>query len=57
LIQGAPIEELRQYYDSVEIVGHMDNPLSMPFERRNIYLARGRKKNLSLDWDEFKHYI
>jgi len=29
----------------------------MPYEHRNIYLARGRKMNLTEDWGELKHYI
>ena len=56
-INGASPEEMRQSYDSVEIAGRMDNPLSMPYERRNIYLVRGRHKNLTADWLDFKHYI
>src|ERR1035438_3990124 len=41
---------MRQYYQSVEVVGLMGTPYSMPFEHRNIYLARGRKANLLSDW-------
>jgi len=48
---------MRESYDSVEIVGRMDHPLSMPFEHRNIYLVRGRRKSLSEDWPRFKHYF
>jgi hypothetical protein len=29
----------------------------MPYERRNIYLVRGRHKNIVEDWLDFKHYI
>ena len=57
IVTGATPEELRENYDSVEIAGRMDNPLSMPYERRNIYLVRGRHKNVMSDWTEFKHYI
>lgn len=57
LVNGASPEEIRKIYGSVEIVGRMDNPLSMPYERRNIYLVRNRNKNLLLDWLELKHYI
>ncbi|WP_263385282.1 ArnT family glycosyltransferase [Granulicella arctica] len=56
-ITMATPEEMHQNYDSVEIVGRMDHPLSMPFEHRNIYLLRGRHKNLTADWPDFKHYI
>jgi hypothetical protein len=57
VVNGASLEEMRKYYDFVEIAGRMDNPLSMPYERRNIYLARGRHNNVTLDWKDFKHYI
>jgi len=57
VINGATPEEMRKYYGSVEIVGRMDHPLSMPFEHRNIYLCRNRVKNTAADWKDFKHYI
>lgn len=57
VVNGASLEEMRKYYDSVVIAGRMDNPYSMPYERRNIYLVRGRHKNLVDDWEELKHYI
>ena len=57
VVNGATPEEMREYYDSVEIAGRMDNPLSMPYERRNIYLVRGRHKDLTANWTDLKHYI
>ena len=57
VVTGANVEDLRKNYDSVEIAGRMNNPFSMPYERRNIYVLRGRHKNLSSDWKSFKHYI
>ena len=57
LINGLPPEELRKIYSSVEIVGRMDHPFSMPYEHRNIYLVRNRNKNLLLEWPDFKAYI
>jgi Dolichyl-phosphate-mannose-protein mannosyltransferase len=57
VINGAKPDEMRKFYDSVQIAGRMDNPLSMPYERRNIYLVRGRRKNVLEDWLSFKHYI
>ncbi len=56
-VTGATPEELAKLYDKVEIAGRMDTRYSMPFEHRNIYLLRGRKKDLSEDWAEFKHYF
>ncbi|HEY3988510.1 MAG TPA: glycosyltransferase family 39 protein [Acidobacteriaceae bacterium] len=57
VINGASLNEMHKYYDSVEIAGVMDNPYAMPFEHRNIYLCRGRKGSIVKDWPEFKHYI
>ena len=57
VVSGASPEEMHKYYDSVVIAGRMDNPYSMPYERRNIYLMRGRHKNILDDWADFKHYI
>ncbi|MDE1175402.1 MAG: glycosyltransferase family 39 protein [Edaphobacter sp.] len=57
VINGATPEEMSKFYESVEIAGRMDHPLAMPYEHRNIYLVRGRKKNLSNDWLGLKHYI
>jgi hypothetical protein len=56
-INGATPQEMLESYSQVQVAGRMDNPWSMPYEHRNIYLARGRKANLSADWPDFKHYI
>lgn len=42
---------------SVEVVGRMGTTYSMPYEHRNIYLARGRKASLLADWPAMKEYI
>jgi hypothetical protein len=57
VVTNATLAEMKQNYASVEIAGEMDNPYSMPYERRPIYLCRGRKSNLTADWPQFKHYI
>lgn len=57
IINGASLDEMRKYYDSVEIAGVMDHPYAMPYEHRNIYLCRGRKGNIPPDWADFKKYI
>jgi hypothetical protein len=57
IINGATPDEMRPFYNDVQVAGHMDHPLSMPYERRNIYLVRNRKKNITDDWLDFKHYI
>ena len=57
VVNGASLDEMRKFYNSVEIVGRMDHPYAMPYEHRNIYLCRGRKKSVLEDWADFKHYI
>jgi hypothetical protein len=56
-INDATPAEMLENYAQVQIAGRMDNEWSMPYEHRNIYLARGRKVYLSKDWPDFKHYI
>jgi hypothetical protein len=57
VINGASLDEMRKYYNSVEIAGVMNHPYAMPYEHRNIYLCRGRKGSVVTDWAEFKKYI
>jgi hypothetical protein len=55
-VNGASPAEMREIYQDVQIVGRMDHPYAMPYEHRNIYLARHRNKNLTQDWPDFKVY-
>jgi hypothetical protein len=57
LITSATPDEVRPFYTSVEIAGRMDHPYSMPYEHRNIYLARGRKTILLTSGPDMKFYI
>ena len=57
IVSGGTVDDLRQSYRSVEIVGRMDHAYAMPFEHRNIYVCRGRKPSLIDGWAEVKHYI
>jgi len=50
-------QQLARKYESVMIVGHMDNPYSMPFEHRNIYLLRGRRSSASFEWADERFYF
>lgn len=50
-------EELAPKYEHVEIVGRMDDPWSMSFEHRNIYLLRGRKPTAPVNWADEKDYF
>ena len=57
VVSGDSAQTLRKYFASVQIAGHMDNPYSMPYERRNIYLARGSFKSILDYWPSLKFYI
>lgn len=56
-ITDTPPAELAKSYDSVQIAGHIDNPWAMPYERRNIYILRHRKRSMPINWTEWKAYI
>ncbi len=49
--------EVAQKYESVTIVGVMDNPYAMPFEHKNIYLLRGRRTSAPFDWRDERFYL
>ncbi len=49
--------EVAQKYESVTIVGVMDDPYAMPFEHKNIYLLRGRRPSAPFDWEDERFYF
>ena len=50
-------EEVSQKYQSVEVVGRMDDPYAMPFEHKNIYLLRRRRPSAPFDWADERFYF
>ena len=56
-ITDATLADLQARYESVQIVGRLDNPYIMPYEHKNIYLLRHRKPSMPVHWDEWKSYI
>jgi hypothetical protein len=50
-------EEVATKYESVQIVGRMDQPHAMPFEHHNIYLLRNRRPEAHFDWADEKDFI
>jgi hypothetical protein len=54
IVMGPP--SARDGFASCEAVAHMDNPLSMPWEIKPIFLCRGRKTPYAADWKDFKVY-
>ena len=55
-ITPQPPEVLARAYNSVVVAGHADDPWSLPGERVNIYILRGRHANLTEDWHNLKDY-
>ena len=56
VITDASMPEMLARYQSCEVADKMDHPYSMPYERRPIYLCRGRKQSYAADWNELKLY-
>ncbi len=56
IINGAKLGDMQQSYESCVVADRMDNPLSMPWEIKPIYLCRGRKSTYAADWKDFKFY-
>ena len=56
-VTPTPLPRLLQEYDRAEIVGHLNNPWSMPYEHRNIVLLHNRKHPIPPDWPDTKEYI
>ena len=49
--------EVGQKYESVDVVGVLDDPYAMPFEHKNIYLLRGRRPTAQFDWADERFYF
>lgn len=51
------VAALKEFYEDVQIVGHLDHPLSMWYERHDIYVCRHRRVPLAPDWAKSKFYF
>jgi hypothetical protein len=56
-IERTTPEHLRQYYDNVQVVGHIGTTYSMPFEHKEIYLMKGPKQPFSEVWPDHRFYL
>ncbi len=57
VIPDSPAELLRKY-QSVTILGGINRPYAMPFERqRTIYLLRGRRASAPFRWSDERYYF
>ena len=50
-------QEIGQKYRSAQVVGVLDNPWSMPFEHRRVYLLRGRRPTAPFHWEDERFYF
>ncbi len=57
LIEGSTPEHLQTYFRSVQILGHMGTPYTMPYEHKNIFLVSGRKFDPALLWPQKKDFF
>jgi len=56
LITGASPDVLKATYTSCTQEATLDNPLSMPWEKKPIWLCRGRIRPYQADWKDFRNY-
>ncbi|MGB6868132.1 MAG: glycosyltransferase family 39 protein [Acidobacteriaceae bacterium] len=56
IITDESLADLKPYYASCQVMDKVDNPLSMPWEHKNIDLCRGRFRSYQADWKDFKYY-
>lgn len=56
VLTGTSSAQLGAFYASCTVEAMLDNPLSMPWEKKPIYLCRGRKSTAAADWKDFKFY-
>jgi hypothetical protein len=56
VITGASTARLQHYFASCTVVDQLDHPLSMPWEKKPIYLCRGKIVPYAADWKDFKNY-
>ena len=57
IVIGSSNTDLKELFQSVQVVGRTDNPLAMPYENGPIYLCRGLKQPLSTLWPKTKHWM
>jgi len=56
-VYDASPAEMAEHYESVTVMGRLDNPYAMPYEHKYVYLLRSRRASQKVIWDEWKDYI
>jgi 4-amino-4-deoxy-L-arabinose transferase-like glycosyltransferase len=59
VLSGDPTRRFDRFCSRVEDEGRLNHPLSMPYERKHIYLLHGCRRPISPkdDWLRYKHYF
>jgi hypothetical protein len=56
IVMGDRRARLEELFGSVQKVGHVDHPYSMPYEHIDVFYCRGLKRPLSELWPQIKHW-
>jgi len=56
IVMGDRQERLEELFASVEKVGHVDHPYSMPYQHIDVFYCRSLKQPLSKLWPQLKHW-
>jgi hypothetical protein len=56
IVMGDRQARLEELFGSVQKVGHVDHPYSMPYEHIDVFYCRGLKRPLSELWPQVKHW-
>lgn len=56
-VSDSPPADFADRYESVQVIGRLDNPYAMPFEHKYVYLFRRRKPAMKVVWADWKDYI
>lgn len=56
VISGASPAKLEKYFGSCQAEAQLDHPLSMPWEKKPIYLCRSTNARYAADWKDLKNY-
>ncbi len=57
LIEDTTVDHLHQFYDNVQVVGHMGTEYSMPFEHKDIFLLIHPRQPFTQLWPDHRVYI
>ncbi len=57
MIEGSTPAHLANYFEHVQVAGHIGTPYTMPYEHKNIYVATGPKLDVANEWRINKNYF